>query len=298
MGVKSPRISLVIGIISISIFPVLVKWAPVSGLTSAFYRMFLGFMFLLPYLLVSKKFTFPPRALWLSVALCGIIFASDIAVWNLSIQYTNATQATLLTNLSPVWVGVGSFLFLPDKPGPRFWLGTLVALAGMVILIGPDAFADMRFDKGFGLAVLSGMLYASYMLISKTVLNRIDIVSFMAVSMGISSLYLLAICLISDQPLMHFDAEIWLVFVVQGLVCQLIGWLTISYAVKQLDAKRVSLSLLSQALVTGLMAWMFIGENITAQMIIGGVIILAGIGVTYTENRASRKPELFTEENK
>lgn len=279
---SNPRINLIIGIISISIFPVLVKWAPVSGVTSAFYRMLLGLLFLLPYVLFRRKFTLPSGTLWLPIVLCGIIFASDIAVWNLSIHYSNATQATLLTNLSPVWVGVGTFLFLPDKPGARFWLGTLVALTGMVILIGLDTFTSMRLDLGFALAVLSGILYASYMLISKTVLDKIDIVSFMTISMAVSSIYLFAICLIFDQPIWHFDPVIWGVFVIQGLVCQLIGWLTISSAVKQMDAKRVSLSLLSQAVVTGLFAWMFIGEKITAQMIGGGVIILIGIAITYT----------------
>lgn len=279
---SNPRINLIIGIISISIFPVLVKWAPVSGVTSAFYRMFFGLLFLLPYVILRRKFTLPPPALWLPIVICGIIFASDIAVWNLSIHYSNATQATLLTNLSPVWVGVGTFLFLPDKPGRRFWLGTLVALAGMVILIGIDTFTNMQLDLGFALAVLSGILYASYMLISKKVLDKIDIVSFMAISMAVSSIYLFAICLVFDQPVLHFEPVIWSVFVVQGLICQLIGWLTISSAVKQMDAKRVSLSLLSQAVVTGLFAWMFIGEKITLQMIAGGVIILAGIAITYT----------------
>ncbi|HWV28200.1 MAG TPA: DMT family transporter, partial [Dyadobacter sp.] len=256
--------------------------APVSGVSSAFYRMLLGLLFLLPYVLFRGKFTLPSGALWFPIVLCGIIFASDIAVWNLSIHYSNATQATLLTNLSPVWVGVGTFLFLPDKPGPRFWLGTLVALIGMVILIGVETFTTMKFDLGFALAMLSGVLYASYMLISKTVLNKIDIVSFMTVSMAVSSIYLFAICLIFDQPVWHFEPVIWGVFVVQGLVCQLIGWLTINAAMKQMDAKSVSLSLLSQAVVTGIFAWIFIGEEITLQMIGGGVIILVGIAITYT----------------
>ncbi|WAC09408.1 DMT family transporter [Dyadobacter pollutisoli] len=287
----NPRIALIIGIISISIFPVLVKWAPVSGITSAFYRMFFGLFFLLPYLLITKKFTVPAKALWFPIFICGIIFATDIAVWNVSIHYSNATQATLLTNLSPVWVGVGTFFFLPDKPKLRFWLGTLVALTGMVVLIGLDAFTEMRFDKGFLLAILSGVLYASYMLISKTVLNRIDIISFMVVSMAVSSLYLLAICVFMGEPLWNFQPTIWSVFIIQGLICQLLGWLTISYAVKKMDAKRVSLSLLSQAVVTGLFAWAFIGEKITLQMILGGLIILAGIGITYQTKRAGADPK-------
>lgn len=277
----NPRISLIIGVLSISIFPVLVKWAPVSGLTSAFYRMFIGFIVLLPFVLIKQKLEIPAKAQLLPIIISGIVFGSDIAVWNLSIHYSNATQATLLTNLSPVWVGIGTFLFLPDKPTLKFWLGTLLAIAGLVILIGIDTFIQMKFDKGFMLAILSGILYATYMIVSKTALNHLSVVSFMTYSMGVSSAYLLIICLVTDQPLWNFTPVIWSVFAIQGLICQLLGWLALNYAVKKMDAKRVSLSLLSQSIVTGLIAWIFIHEKISLQMIIGGLIILAGIGITF-----------------
>ena len=281
----NPRISLFIGLISISIFPVLVKWAPVSGITSAFYRMAIGTLLLLPYMLFSGKLTIPARNLWMPIVLCGIIFGSDIAVWNMSIHYSNATQATLLTNLSPLWVGIASFLFLTEKPNPNFWIGTGIALAGLVILIGFDTLSEMRFNKGFGMAIVSGMLYASYMLISKKVLDKINIVNFLMFSMAVSSVYLLILCVFMKQPLWHFTPVVWCVFMVQGIVCQLLGWFTISYAIKKMDAGRVSLGLLSQSVVTGIMAWLFIGEKVTVQMIIGGIIILLGIGVTF------RKPK-------
>ncbi|SKB45561.1 DMT family transporter [Dyadobacter psychrophilus] len=287
----NPRVALLIGLLSISIFPVLVKWAPVSGISSAFYRMFFGFLFLLPVVILKRKFIWPEKDLWVPITICGIIFATDIAVWNLSIHYSNATQATLLTNLAPAWVGIGSFLFLNDKPKASFWIGTFVAVAGMVVLIGPEAFLEMKLDKGFALAVLSGMLYASYMLVSKSILNRVNIMSFMTINMAVSSIYLLVICVVLGEPLWHFTPVVWSVFIIQGLICQLVGWLAINYAVKKMDAMRVSLSLLSQAVVTGLLALVFIDEHITWQMIIGGIIILTGIAITFqkSHNRSAKK---------
>ena len=283
----NPRVSLLIGVIAISIFPVLVKWAPVSGISSAFYRMAIAVVFLLPYVLFKKQLQKPEGSLWLPIFICGILFGSDIAIWNLSIHYSNATQATLLTNLSPVWVGIGSAIFLNDRPARQFWIGTIVALAGMVILMGLDTFTQMRFDKGFLMAVTSGLLYASYMIVSKRVLNRINIVSFMTYSMIISSAYLFIICLVMQQPLWNFTPTIWGVLSIQGLICQLLGWLTISYAVQKLDAQRVSLSLLSQSVATGFLAWIFINEKVSFQMIVGGIIILIGIGITFMKKKVS-----------
>ncbi|MDQ6481939.1 DMT family transporter [Dyadobacter sp. LHD-138] len=282
----NPRISLLIGVIAISIFPVLVKWAPVSGISSAFYRMAIAVVFLLPYVLLKKQLQKPERSLWFLIFICGILFGSDIAIWNLSIHYSNATQATLLTNLSPVWVGIGSAVFLNDHPGRHFWIGTIVALAGMVILMGLDTFTQMKFDKGFLMAVMSGLLYASYMIVSKRALNRMNIVSFMTYSMIVSSLYLFIVCLVMQEPLWNFTPTIWGVLSIQGLICQLLGWLTISYAVQKLDAQRVSLSLLSQSIVTGLLAWIFINEKVSFQMIVGGIIILIGIGITFMKKKS------------
>lgn len=281
----SPRICLCIGVISISIFPVLVKWAPVSGLTSAFYRMFIAVIFLLPYVLTKNQLQKPDRTLWIPIFICGMLFGSDIAIWNLSIHYSNATQATLLTNLSPVWVGIASALFLHDKPVRQFWIGTAVALSGMIILMGVDTFTQMHFDKGFLMALTSGLLYASYMIVSKKVLSRMKIVSFMVYSMSVSSIYLFIICMLNGEPLGNFTPVIWGVLGIQGIICQLLGWLTISYAVQKLDAQRVSLALLSQSVVTGLIAWLFIHEKISLQMIVGGIVILIGIGITFIKKK-------------
>jgi drug/metabolite transporter (DMT)-like permease len=192
----------------------------------------------------------------------------------------------LLTNLSPVWVGIASSLFLHDKPGRQFWIGTVIALSGMVILMGIDTFAVMRFDKGFLMALTSGLLYASYMIVSKRVLNSLKIVSFMVYSMSVSSIYLLLICLLNGEPLWNFTPVVWGVLGIQGIICQLLGWLTISYAVQKLDAQRVSLALLSQSVVTGLLAWLFIHEKVSLQMIIGGIVILIGIGITFIKRKS------------
>jgi drug/metabolite transporter (DMT)-like permease len=72
----------------------------------------------------------------LLAVVCGVLFASDVAVWNIAIQESSATQASLLTNLSPLWVGIISYVFLNIKPATNFWIGTTVALFGMAMLVG------------------------------------------------------------------------------------------------------------------------------------------------------------------
>lgn len=284
-----PRLALAFGILCISIFPILVKLRLTPGLISAFYRMAIAVSLLLPYVLITKKFKLPEKKNILLAVICGVLFASDVAVWNIAIQESSATQASLLTNLSPLWVGIISYVFLKTKPATNFWIGTTVALFGMAMLVGFKFFLELDFDNAFILAVLSGIFYSIYLLVSKKALTHIDVLSFMVISLLASTVYLAVVCIVMREPFSGFSDMGWLVLLIQAVVCQLMAWLSISYATQHMRPTRVSLSLLGQAVLTSILAWLFLDEKITMNMIIGGIILLLGIRITFFTKTLSIK---------
>ena len=281
-----PRLALFIGILCISIFPVIVRMNLTSGLISAFYRMAIATAIILPFALYKKKLKLENIKMLLPVMVCGILFASDIAVWNISIQNSSATQATLLTNLSPIWVGVFSLLFLSFRPRKSFWLGTLIALIGMTVFVGVDTILNLQLDFAFFLGILSGVLYALYILVSKSVLEKLEVITFITYSMIFSTIFLFFINFVFGEQFFGFSNKAWVSLFVQGIVCQLIAWLLISYSTQKMRATRVSLSLLSQAIFATILAAIFVNEKITGIQMIGSVIILAGIATTFYEKNA------------
>lgn len=282
-----PRLALFIGILCISIFPVIVRMNLTSGLISAFYRMAIATAIILPFALYNKKLKLENIKMLLPIMVCGILFASDIAVWNISIQNSSATQATLLTNLSPIWVGVFSLLFLSFRPRKSFWLGTLIALIGMTIFVGVDTILNLQLDLAFFLGILSGVLYALYILVSKSVLEKLEVISFITYSMIFSTIFLFLINVAFGEQFFGFSNKAWISLFVQGIVCQLIAWLLISYSTQNMRATRVSLSLLSQAIFATILAAIFVNEKITGVQMIGSIIILAGIATTFYEKNAT-----------
>ena len=284
-----PRLALAIGILCISIFPILVKLKLTPGLISAFYRMAFAFTILIPFAVFSGKFKIPPTKYLILALLCGILFGSDVAVWNIAIQESSATQASLLTNLSPVWVGIASFLFLNPKPKTNFWIGTVVAVFGMVTFVGFRFFTNLDFDRAFVFAILSGVFYAAYLLVSKNTLAEVNVFSFMFLSLFASSIYLGIICLLAEEPFTGFTNAGWGILVIQAVICQLTAWFLISFATQHMKATRVSLSLLGQAILTAIIAFFFLDELITLQMVLGGIILLFGIRITFFEKTLSVK---------
>lgn len=278
---NKPRLALAIGILAVSVYPLMIKMELAPGLISAFYRMAIALVLILPYAWYTKQLGMPSLKVLGLTALSGVLFGLDVAAWNISIQESTATQASLLTNLSPVWVGVATFLFLTNKPTKNFWIGTLISLLGMVALVGFEVFATLTFDIGFIFGVLSGVFYSAYLMISKEVLAKISIVTFMTYSLMASSLFLGLGSLYWDQPFTGFSTMGWAMLGIQAVICQLMAWLLVSYALQYMKTTRVSLAMLSQALITAFLAWLFLNETITLQMIVGGIIMLFGIRVTF-----------------
>ena len=80
----------------------------------------------------------------------------------------------------------------------------------------------------------------------------------------------------------------WGVIINSG-TCEPIAWLLISYATKRMRATRLSLSLLSQVVFASILAWFILDEAITVEKLVGGLLILAGIAITFYEKKAVRE---------
>ncbi|HEY4327402.1 MAG TPA: DMT family transporter [Mucilaginibacter sp.] len=284
----NPKVSLVIGILCISFSPIFVKLPVAPALTSGFYRIFIAWVCLAPYCFIKGKLKIGRKELFIAL-LGGIVFASDIAVWNLSLLKISATVSTLLANLAPVWVGLFGYLLFKKRSGQLFWIGTFVAVIGMVILVGYQHIIHLQFNIGILLAVLASVLYAIYIMITSGILQKIDTVTFMFYNMLAASIFLLFICGIEKNNLVNFQLSTWLCFLAMGLLCQLVGWLTINHSLRFLESTKVSIALLSQTVFACFLATLLLNEKLDINEIIGSVIVLVGIAITFLKRNQSIK---------
>jgi drug/metabolite transporter (DMT)-like permease len=282
----NPKVSLIIGIICISFSPIFVKLADATPLASGFYRIFSAWIVLAPYCMFGNRLKIARKDLLIAL-LGGVIFAADIAIWNISLMKISATISTLIANLAPVWVGLMSFLFFRKKSGVVFWVGTFVAILGMIILVGVGNILHLQFNIGLIYALIASFFYATYIIITKGVLRNISTVTFMFYNMLGASVFLLIICLFRHDNLVQFSTGTWLCLIGMGLVCQLAGWITINYSINHLEATRVSIALLSQTVIAGIWATLFLHEELAFTEIMGSVIVLAGIAITFLKKTQS-----------
>ena len=280
----NPKASLIIGIICISFSPIFVKLSVAPAVTSGFYRIFFAWIFLAPYCIIKGQLKIDRKDLLVAL-LGGVVFGADIAVWNLSLMKISATISTLIANLAPLWVGLLSFLILRKKSGASFWIGTWIAILGMVILVGYQQIFHLQFNIGLILALIASFFYAIYIMITKGILQKITTITFMFYNMLGASVFMFMICCFQHNEMLDFPTSTWLYLLGMGLICQLVGWITINYSLNYLDATKVSVALLSQTVIAGFWAMILLGEKLEFKEIAGSIIVLAGIAITFLKRR-------------
>jgi drug/metabolite transporter (DMT)-like permease len=213
----------------------------------------------------------------ITVALGGVVFASTLALWNTSLLLTTAATATLLSNCAPLWVGLVSYLLFHERLSKSYWVGLGIAMLGMMWLIGAEAYEQLHLNAGNLLALGSSLTYAVYFLIAQKTRSKVDLITFMAITLFSSVVVLFIFNIAIGTKLTGYPNQVWMALIGLGLVSQLGGWLGINYALGHMRAARVSVCTLSESVATGIAAMIFLKEYLHLNQIIGGTIILIGI---------------------
>jgi drug/metabolite transporter (DMT)-like permease len=245
-------IVLFLGIICIAISAIFVKQANVNGLVSALYRIVIALLVVAPIKVLTNKNEYTARNKITCMA-GGIFFGFELAFWNVSVMISNATMPTLLVNLSAVWVGLGAFFFLKEKVFLFHWIGTIIA----------------------------SFFLAGYTLTIKKARTAMDTFTVLFYALLGSSIPLIVICLIYKLPLLGYSAGSYFYLVCLGVVTQVGGYFSINYALGHISSIKVSLITLLQPVMTAVFASIIINEVIPSQKLVGGLIVLAGIGISF-----------------
>jgi drug/metabolite transporter (DMT)-like permease len=279
-----PYSTLASGVVCIGFSAIFVKLAGVSGAASAFYRVFVASLVLLPWWLIARP-SKPARKDLMLILAGGVFFALDLVLWNSGVLLTSAATATLLANNAPIWVGLGTMLLFHERLSFSFWLGLGIALVGMALIVGGEAWRHLRLNAGDLMAIGASVLYAAYLLITQRARSRVDTLTFNALSVSSCVILLFVLSVLLGVPLTGYSPKTWLALIGLGLVSQLGGWLAINYALGHLRAAPVSVVLLGQVVVTALLSMPLLGEYLSIHQIVGGVLVLGGI---YLVNRRNQ----------
>jgi drug/metabolite transporter (DMT)-like permease len=293
----SPLLVLFLGIFAVSTASLFIRLAQheAPSLTVAAYRLTLASIVLGPVVWGRKsellQLTGQQRGMLL---LSGAFLAVHFATWITSLAYTSVASSVVLVTTTPLWVALFSPLILKEHLDRQAWGGVAVALAGG-ILVGLSEACTFNSGKlscqdltslyqgrafwGNLLALVGAWMAAGYLLVGRKVRPSLSLPAYIGSVYPIAAILLDLMALFGHQAMFGFSPLTYIWFLALALFPQLLGHTSYNYALGYLPAAYVSIAVLAEPIGTTLLAIAVLKENPTTLEVIGGLIILAGIGL-------------------
>ncbi len=279
-----PYLALAVGILSLTFSSLFIRWSQAPGPVVSFYRMAVAAVVLFPFFMLQPRVDRQAGAKWILLPiLAGVFSGLDHATWGFSLALTNVANATLLNNIAPLWVALVAFFLWKERLGRRFWGGLALALAGAAFVLGSDFLRNPGTGTGDLLAAGSSIFYAGYFLFtqrSRVHLNTLTHLWLMVVAAG---LVLVPVNVIAGFPLWGYGLPAILSFLGAALISQVIGYLSLGYALGVLPASLVAPTMILQPVLTAILAVPLAGEPLSWTQAAGGMTVLAGIYLVNTK---------------
>jgi drug/metabolite transporter (DMT)-like permease len=276
-------LALLAGIFCIAWSAIFVRWTNMPGTASAFYRMLIPSLILLPTCFFDRERKPVNRRTLGIIALGGFFFSLDLALYNSAILKTTAANATVLGNNTPIFVGLITWLIFRRRPAASFWTGLLLAVAGSFVLVWGDLLRHVKLGLGDFMALGAAACFAVYLMATEEVRTTTGTLAFLRLAIFSSTISLLLMNLAMGNSLRVPDARSWAALFGLGLVSQLGGYLALTYAMGHLPATITSVSLLTQVPLTAVLAALLLAEPLTLPQIIGGLLVLSGVGLAHRQ---------------
>jgi len=269
------------GALAISFSAILFGLSGVDPITGAFFRVAYALPVLIVIWLTVRHRDRRSRKMRLLALASGILLGVDMVVWHTSIGHIGAGLATLIANSQVVFVAVGAWMILGERPSRRIIIAIPVVLIGVAMVSGlgrSDAYGSNPL-LGTLLALVAAMFYAGFILVFRAS-NKIQAPPagplMEATAGGVVMVLILSTVTGGIEFAPTWPAHGWLIALALG--AQVVGWLAIGYALPRLPAVETATIILVQPVLTMIWASLVFDERPSTVQLVGAALVLAGVG--------------------
>jgi drug/metabolite transporter (DMT)-like permease len=265
---------LLFGACVIGLSPILVRLTTTGPAAAGLWRLGVA----LPLLaLMTRRANGPLQAPSRIALVAGVMFALDLGFWHYGIKYTSVTNATVLSNLTPVVVTAFAWIFLKQRPRPLFLLAVAVAVGGswtMALEKGGGPGLDPPLGNLF--SATTALWYALYMLAIGQGRKTEGASRLMFWSSVVGAPLMLIAALLLREPLLPTTLAGLGACLGLGLM-HVAGQGSIAWAMGRLPTSVASVVVLVQPVVAAWLGYMLFAEAIGPMQALGAAVALAGV---------------------
>ena len=236
----------------------------------------------------------PTRAELVRLAAIGVLW---FAVYNLALnegeQRVDAGTASMLLQVSPVFIAVLAAVFLAERFTTWLVLGLALAFGGVALISLSGTPEGDRDVIGVALCLLAALVYSVSVIVQKPLLVRLSAVQVVWLACTTGAVVCLPFA--GDLARQTADAPVssvlWLVYL--GVFPTAIAFTTYAYALRHMSASGLGVTTYLVPPITIVLGLLFLGETPPPLAYVGGALAL--IGVAVARRRPAAKVDLERE---
>ena len=276
-------------------------WSPAAAVTV---RALAGSVVLLPIVLFALRGRWSAlwRARWRVLGMGLIAVAFTQFAYFAAISRIPVSTALLIEYLAPLLLVLWAWAATRRMPRPAVLLGSVLAIGGLVLVIGPGALQAVD-PLGLALAFAAAVGCAVYFVVAARPADGLPPVALAGAGLLLGGLALGLIGLTGALPLETVGGDVallggsapwWVPLAVVAIAGTAIAYATGIAGSARLGSRLASFLGLLEVVFASIFAWLVLGESLTVLQILGGALILAGIASIpseSTETTAAPEPQ-------
>lgn len=276
---------------------VLIKLTTSPFLIASFYR----HAFSIPILFVAWRLSSSKSLPWRSASVGGVLFAMHQIAHFSSLRYSTAAIVTIFFSLQPILVGAFGRRITGEQTTVRFYLWSVVAIAGCSIVVLASTSDAQTTPLGTTLAVVNLVVWSAYYLATKKARQEVTTISWLFVMTIVSGVCIGFIALVARQSFAVHEARELGYLAAIAIFPGTIGHLLVTWAQPRIHAAASSTIILGVPIIAAIGAAIFNNETFGPLHAIGALIALGAAAVAMrqlpppvTEEAAERYGEVAT----
>ncbi len=257
-----------------------------TALQITFIRFFIGGLFLLPFAIhnIRKndiRITKGDIAYITILGVTGICFS--MTLFQIGVMNCNANTAAVIISSNPIFTMVFAHYIINDRFTARKAVALIISLAGLICVANPADMAEGNTVKGVVCIAISAVAFALYTTLGKLRIEKLGGMVQNSFSFLIASAIELIILIARGEPITGgISADTLPLVLYAGIVVTGAGYFAYLRAIETAGPSNASIAFFVKPVIAVALAAVALGEPVTANIVIGVILILAGSAINLT----------------
>jgi drug/metabolite transporter (DMT)-like permease len=204
----------------------------------------------------------------------------------IGLQFTTATNGSIYTTTGPITILLLSALVLGERITLRKAFGVVVAMIGVLVVMGWETLSAFELGnvKGDLLILASIVMWGLFTVFGKKMTDELGALRVTAWVTIIGAVTMIPVgwyeAKATEFSAADTSVDAWVAIAFLGIACSFFATLLYFVALGLSESQKVGVYLYTIPPMTAVIAALYLGEIITANMVSGAILVIAGVAFT------------------